>query len=65
MPVEYSLAICTGRVIVMERRPDAPLIIHTFDCPEHAIDFYERHRSEPLPEAKRARILQEVKPQWQ
>lgn len=65
MPVEYSLAICSGKVIVLERRPDLPVIVHTFDDPADAIRFYERHRSEPLPEEKRRRIMQTVRARWQ
>lgn len=65
MPVEYLLAIRDGQVLVVERRPDLPVIVHTFDSAKDAIGFYEQHRSEPLPEAKRARILQAVNAKWQ
>jgi hypothetical protein len=65
MPVEFFLAVRDGQVIVIERRADLPLILHTFDHASDAISFYERRRGEPLPEAKRARILQGVNAKWQ
>lgn len=65
MPVEYSLALRGGQVLVIERRKDLPLVVHTFDHAEDAVFFYERRRGEPLPEAKRARIMQAVNAIWQ
>ncbi len=61
MKVEYHLALVAGRLVVIEKYPDLPVVVHIFDSSEEAVQFYEERRSKPLPAAKRQRIMQTVK----
>lgn len=54
MKVQLALALYDGRPVVLEQRPDLPLIVHTFDTAKDALAFYEQYREEPLsPEVRR------------
>ena len=51
--VQFTLALYDGRPVVLEQRPNLPLIVHTFDSAEDALAFYEQYRTGPLEPAKR------------
>jgi hypothetical protein len=55
--VEYHLAVIDGRPVVLEKHLDLPLIVHTFDVPRDAVEYYERIKGERLPEGKRLSLL--------
>lgn len=64
MKVQLTLALYDGRPVVLEQRPDLPLIVHTFDSAKDALAFYEQFREEPLsPEARRMVLRIDPRPE--
>jgi hypothetical protein len=61
MRIRFSIAIYDGRAVVLEQRPELPLIVHTFDAPEDALAFYERCSDEPLDPQRLANIAARLK----
>ena len=61
MRIDFSIALYDGRPVVLEKRPDLPLIVHTFDSPADALAFYEQCADEPFDPQRRADIAARLK----
>jgi len=63
MVTHFTFALHEGRPVVLEARPKMPLIVHTFDSFQDAMEFYERQSGEPFDAQRRVKIQQKVESQ--
>lgn len=61
MNIRFTLALYNGQLVVLEQRPNLPLIVHTFDSTADALAFYESGSDEPFDQQRRANLAERVK----